>query len=277
MFFCGIIVIEDSGIDQLSRRRSSWLVRYQLIVEPDRGLCENHKPNRFVESKEKRLTGALPFGRALVFWKGEKDVEEHGAELLYRAALVWSRLTERMYRLTYGYKKQLYQLDLTFSPEEFPHLAGFQYLKDVSLPRYNARKMVEMILKGKITDEKIRKGVQYQELVEPRLRALVRLEEILENEFQLYSYLPEFYPFTTRIKADYLIASPEEPETFVFIIRASDTGEMVCDFLCCSAFEKGERDYRINQRQRSLLKKERIHRPSQEITTIYDRLTESNP
>ena len=208
----------------------------------------------------------------MFFEEGEKDVEEQGKGLLYQAALIWNRLTERVYRLTYGYKKQLYQLDLTFSPEDFPHLAGFQYLKDVSLPRCNARKIVEVILKGKITDEVIQKGTQYRELVEPRLRALVRLEEILESEFQLYSYLPEFYPFTTRIRADYLIASHEEPKTFVFIIRASDTGKLVCDFLCCSAFEKGERDYRTNQRPRVLLKKERIHMATETVTVLYDRL-----
>ncbi|MDD4525945.1 MAG: hypothetical protein PHX95_08890, partial [Lachnospiraceae bacterium] len=31
--------------------------------------------------------------------------------------------------MTYGYKKNLYQINITFSASEFPHLAGFHYLK----------------------------------------------------------------------------------------------------------------------------------------------------
>lgn len=101
-------------------------------------------------------------------------------DILYRAAAVWKELTGYHYRLTYGYKGELHQINLTFSPEDFPHLAGFHYLKDLALPRYSPRKMVDMILSGKITHETVRKGAQYRELVEPRLMALVRLKEILE-------------------------------------------------------------------------------------------------
>ena len=31
----------------------------QLIVEPARGLCGNHKPNRFLGIERKRINGAL--------------------------------------------------------------------------------------------------------------------------------------------------------------------------------------------------------------------------
>lgn len=39
-------------------------------------------------------------------------------------------------------QKQLYPLHLTFSLEDYPHLAGFQYMKDLSLPNYNSSKIV---------------------------------------------------------------------------------------------------------------------------------------
>ena len=179
-----------------------------------------------------------------------ENVHDEKQDILYRAAAVWKELTGYHYRLTYGYKGELHQINLTFSPEDFPHLAGFHYLKDLALPRYSPRKMVDMILSGKITHETVRKGAQYRELVEPRLMALVRLKEILEQDFDLFSYVPRFYPFVTKIKADYLISSQGEPTAFVFIIKESPSGDAVCDFLCCSAFEKGDRDYRTNQRSR---------------------------
>ena len=145
-------------------------------------------------------------------------MQDEKQDILYRAAAVWKELTGYHYRLTYGYKGELHQINLTFSPEDFPHLAGFHYLKDLALPRYSPRKTVDMILSGKITHETVRKGAQYRELVEPRLMALVRLKEILEQDFDLFSYVPRFYPFVTKIKANYLISSQGELTAFVFII-----------------------------------------------------------
>ena len=66
--------------------------------------------------------------------------------LLYDAAVVWKELTEYCYVFTFGYKQQLYTINLSFAPEKFPHLAGFQYLKDISLPRFNPSKILNMIL-----------------------------------------------------------------------------------------------------------------------------------
>ena len=46
----------------------------------------------------------------------------------------------------------------------------------------------------------------------------------------------------------------------------------ICDFVCCSAFTQTNRDYRENQRQRTILKKERIHIPTNTSTILFDRL-----
>ena len=161
----------------------------------------------------------MPFGRASIFLREGENVQDEQQDILYRAAEVWKELTEYHYVFTYGYKGELHEIKLTFSPEDFPHLAGFHYLKDIALPRYSPRKTVDMILSDKITYDKVKKGTLYQEYVKPRLLALVRLKEILEQEFDLFSYMPQFYPFVTKIKADYLISSRIEPTAFVFIIR----------------------------------------------------------
>ena len=116
-------------------------------------------------------------------------MQDEQQDILYRAAEVWKELTEYHYVFTYGYKGELHEIKLTFSPEDFPHLAGFHYLKDIALPRYSPRKTVDMILSGKITYDKVKKGTLYQEYVKPRLLALVRLKEILEQEFDLFSYM----------------------------------------------------------------------------------------
>lgn len=94
--------------------------------------------------------------------------------------------------------------------------------------------------------------------------------------FDFFSYMPRMYPFTTTIKADYLISSHLDLVNFVFIIQSSCRDAARCDYLCCSAFTKGERDYEINQRMRTLLKKERIHTATNSSTILYDRLELNN-
>lgn len=194
-------------------------------------------------------------------------------DLLQQSALVWKEITEYRYLLTYGYKKQLYPINLTFALEDYPHLAGFQYMKDIALPNYTSAKIVDRILEGKISFEKIQEAVQYEEMIRPRLEALIHIKESLDNDFTLYSYMPRMYPFVTGIKADYLISSHFSVDNFIFIIKANSQGESKCDFLCCSIFEKGERNYESNQRSRTLMKKERIHIPSSTSDILLDRLS----
>ena len=197
-------------------------------------------------------------------------------DILQQSALAWKELTEYRYQFVYGYKKTLYPINLTFSFEDYPHLAGFQYLKDISLPNYSSAKIVDRILEGKIAFDQIQKATQYEELVEPRLKALIHLKSSLDNDFNLYSFMPRMYPFITNIKADYLIASHIVVDSYIFIIHTTPSGNAKCDFLCCSAFAKGDRDYETNQRKRTLLKKERVHIPSNTTTLLLDRLlTES--
>lgn len=193
-------------------------------------------------------------------------------DLLTQSANAWKEITEYRYLFTYGYKKKLYPINLTFSPEDYPHLAGFQYMKDISLPNYTPAKIVDRVLEGKITFSKIQKAAYYEEMIKPRLEALVNLKKSLDNEFALYSYMPKMYPFVTGIKADYLIASHFETNSFVFILQSTPHGDAKCDFLCCSIFSKGNRDYEANQRSRTLLKKERIHISSDVSTVLLDKL-----
>ena len=122
------------------------------------------------------------------------------SNLLLDAASVWKMLTEYSYEITYGYKNKLYIITLFFYPEEFYHLAGFQYLKDLNLPRYNSKALLDRVLNKKITYDQIIKGCQFETMVKPRLEALSRLKETLDNDFALFSYMPRMYPFSTTIK-----------------------------------------------------------------------------
>ena len=162
----------------------------------------------------KTLLRALHWQGPLFFVKDKVYMD-----LLQQSAQAWKEITEYRYLFTYGYKNQLYPINLTFSLEDYPHLAGFQYMKDISLPNYSSAKIADRILEGKIPFEKVQKAAQYDEMIKPRLEALVRLKESLDNEFNLYSYMPCKYPFITSIRADYLISSHFSVDNFIFIIK----------------------------------------------------------
>lgn len=204
--------------------------------------------------------------------------------LLYQAALVWDSLSHYKYSFTYGFKMKLYTINLSFSAEDFPHLAGFQYLKDLVLPRFTPAKTIKKILDGTITQEQIEKGLQYEEMVKPRLLALVSLEEMLDREFTLYSYMPRFYTFVTSIKADYLIASHTGNISFIFLIREGKRS-IVSNCICCSTFIKDKRNYEQNQRPYTLLKKTKTKLSDGTANTLFikngfvdpDSLDENNP
>lgn len=247
-------------------------VGMQPIAEPDLGLCDNLKPNRFLGTERKRFNGTLCMQGPLLSTKGDFI----HMNILQRSALSWKVLTEYRYIFTYGYKKNLYPINLTFSLEDYPHLAGFQYLKDISHPNYTSARIVDRIIEGKILFEKVEKAQFYEEMVKPRLEALVHLKNSLDNEFVLYSYMPRMYPFVTSIKADYFITSHINITSYVFIIQAASNGNAKCDFVCCSAFEQGERDYETNQRVRTLLKKERIHIATNTSTIFFDKIKPKN-
>lgn len=189
--------------------------------------------------------------------------------------MAWKEMTEYSYLFTYGYKKKLFTINLTFSLEDYPHLAGFQYMKDLSLPNYTSAKLINRILEGKISFKNIQKAAQYETLIKPRLKALIHLKESLDNPFVLLSYMPKMYPFYTNMKADYLISSHINFTSYIFIIQSNKLSSFKCDYLCCSLFEKGERDYNTNQKTLTILKKERIHIPTNTSTILFNKLLDS--
>lgn len=53
------------------------------------------------------------FGRASIFLREGEKMQNEKQDILYRAAAVWKELTGYHYRLTYGYKGELHQINLT--------------------------------------------------------------------------------------------------------------------------------------------------------------------
>lgn len=193
-------------------------------------------------------------------------------DILFQAAKAWKDLTQYRYIFTYGYKKKLYEITLCFTPSDFYHLAGFQYMKDISAPRFSNKKLLQKILDGTIDTAPFLHAVQFDKFVAPRLHAIIRLKDSLDKNFILFRYMARYYPFHTKINADYLISSHLDNTDFIFIINSERDSASV-EYTCCSIFEQEERNYEEGQRELTLLKKERIYIPTNQSDILYDRLS----
>ena len=95
--------------------------------------------------------------------------------LLYKATAAWLSLTDYSYEFIYGFREKLHTIHLAFAVEEYHHLAGFQYLNDLAIPRYNPEKLITNILNGALTQSQIEKGIQYTSMVELRQASIIFL------------------------------------------------------------------------------------------------------
>ena len=65
--FCVIMFLEDSGVTSYRGVETISCVGMQLIAEPDLGLCDNLKPNRFLGTERKRFFKDLALARSFIF------------------------------------------------------------------------------------------------------------------------------------------------------------------------------------------------------------------
>lgn len=83
-------------------------------------------------------------------------------DILYQTAAAWDALCGRQLRITYGRSGMLHEIPVSFHKGDFAHLAGFQYLDDISnIPDYWDTVILDKILAGKITNDMIRSGSRY--------------------------------------------------------------------------------------------------------------------
>ena len=97
----------------------------------------------------------LAFGQVFIFYKEVKRLDD----LLFEAAKAWEYLLDIQYVLNYGMKDRILRYVLKFRKEDFFHLAGFQYLNDINIPKYSKAKYLEKVIDRTILGEHIRKSL----------------------------------------------------------------------------------------------------------------------
>lgn len=173
--------------------------------------------------------------------------------LLHDAAVAWSKMYNTKYEFLLGQRNKSERVILTFSPEDFPHLAGMQYANGVDFGIRRAevmsQKFVQKVIDGNVNVERIEKAEKWNQ-IEGRLSSIIDLECALDSDFEIRSFNPKRTRHGTTIEARYVIKSNSSKLTFfLFVDEASGR------WFCRSIFRYGVVDFTDNQSPVAVLKK----------------------
>lgn len=159
---------------------------------------------------------------------------------------------------TYGFKNSIEKYYLEFTEKDFFHMAGFQYLNDLPLRKYNKNKYLNKVLEKEITYEIISKSENFKKMVLPRLKGIIELKKLLYSEFKTYKFNSRVLNFHTDISAKFLLTNKEmSVVVFLFLDDEIEHFEEPKKLFCRSVFtESKNRDYSKNQKAIRIMYKE---------------------
>ena len=165
-------------------------------------------------------------------------------DLLYDAAVAWTKLLDYRFDILCGKSKKLYPISLDFEETEFHHLAGFPHIKDIVFPvRFPKSATLRKVLDRVITEQMISQSESYEKTVKSKLLAIIQLENLLNSCSKVYMFSPGRLPFSTDIEAKYLLVDEQSQVVFLF----TDTDDEGETFFSRSTFVMDDHDFRINQ------------------------------
>lgn len=133
--------------------------------------------------------------------------------------------------------KKLVKILLDFRENDFHHIAGFQYLKDIDIPK-SGKEIFKKIVLGEISDEFLQKSKFYYTAqdsyanVHERIYSIRFLKAHLENRNIICEYIKGNNKYS-QIKADYVIKSTLEGNTAYIFLKKRNNADTYC---ICSFF-----------------------------------------
>lgn len=161
--------------------------------------------------------------------------------LLLDAAMAWKELCNICYIFDFARKGKLYRIHLSFSSEDFPHLAGMQYAEDVDFglrrSEYYGERLMSVLLSKRMDDNKIEASRNWSR-ISGRLAAIVNLQNTLDSEFAIVAFSKKRVKGFCQIEAKFAIKNIVSGDTF-FVFLDEDSGR----YYCKSAFKQERIDY----------------------------------
>lgn len=131
---------------------------------------------------------------------------------IYECADNFRQLLDKKYVFTFSLKRKVTTITLDFKITDFRHIAGLQYVDDISIEK-NPIRLVDAILNKSVTDEILLKSRKYSSdsleggSVKNRVEELCLLEKYLDADNFIRIY--KVQDFGSRIKAEYFIEASD--------------------------------------------------------------------
>jgi len=158
-------------------------------------------------------------------------------DVIYECAAKFVVLENYEYKFVISQNRKSWELKLNFCDSDFFHLAGLQYLTDISIPQNRKNVLINIIEKKKITDSVIQKSRFFHNPkpdndVKSRIEELRFLEEYLDtnNIIRIYNTRNMKY-LSSNINADYIIESQFKgsPDiVYIFLKKRKENPNYLC-------------------------------------------------
>ena len=179
------------------------------------------------------------------------------------AQKAFSKLLDIEYQFVLDRKDKTVSLTIEFQKYHFFHLAGLQYLKDLSRLFIPAEGVYNQIESGQLPVSYIESSNNY-DYIKGRVEYLPTLEYIFDSNDTIFKYNPELQAFSV-IEADFLLRN-EINKVPIFVFLSKDKNKK---YFCKTFFPQGKKDYTERQTKWTVLFKKKIVKSTNTETVLY--------
>ena len=179
------------------------------------------------------------------------------------AQKAFSKLLDIEYQFVLGRKDKTVSLTIEFQKYHFFHLAGLQYLKDLSRLFIPAEGVYNQIESGQLPVSYIESSNNY-DYIKGRVEYLPNLEYIFDSNDTIFKYNPELQAFSV-IEADFLLRN-EINKVPIFVFLSKDKNKK---YFCKTFFPQGKKNYTERQTKWTVLFKKKIVKSTNTETVLY--------
>lgn len=156
---------------------------------------------------------------------------------IYEAAAKYVALSRYEYKFILSRNRKLLELRVDFRDEDFYHLTGLQYLKDIDIPRNRKKTLDDIIYKKRITDSRLENSRFYvnpvpDKDIQSRINSLRFLEEYIDTDNIIRVFSTRNQPhMASLINADYIIESQfkgDSDTVYIFLKHREENPEYCC-------------------------------------------------
>ena len=187
---------------------------------------------------------------------------------ILQAAKSYANLLDVEYQIVLGKKNKNIAISIIFDEVHFFHLAGLQYLKDLSGILSESRDQIfRRILRGSLQKQLFESSKSYAEIAD-RIEYLSYLEQIMDSNETVFKYNSRLDVFSA-VQADFLMKNEiQTRNVFTFLSQNESTGK----YFCRSFFPQTDRDYTEGQTRWTLLYKKKLWKSTGQENVLYDRM-----